>query len=117
MIVRIHLGDCLGNLSSNGGCLLAVGLGLVGDVGFLIGLVGAVDGNLDSDLTTLNLLAVHLVDSLLLQLLRSKSDEAEATTLAGLTSSLELLDHESRNRSESDLSRRRLVGLEKVLEL
>lgn len=88
-----------------------------GSVDIVISLIGAVDGNLDSDLATLDLLSVHLRNSLLLELLRGKSDEAEATSLASLTPSLKLLDHKSRNRSEGNLSGGRLVSLEKLNEL
>jgi hypothetical protein len=52
-----------------------------------------------------------------LQLLRSQGDEAEATTLARLTTSLELLDHETGNGTQGDLGRQRLVGGEKLLKL
>jgi hypothetical protein len=83
----------------------------------LISLIRAVNSNLDSDLTALNLLSVHLSNSLLLKFLRSQSDETEATTLAGLATSLKLLDHESGNRSESNLGRRGLIGLEELNEL
>jgi len=109
-------------------CLSSDGLGAVGGdwcvltlsswgVGFLVGLVWAVDGDLDSDLTTLDLLAVHLRDSLLLLLLGCESDEAEATTLAGLVASLELLDHEAGNWAKGDLGGSWLVGSEEFLEL
>jgi hypothetical protein len=83
----------------------------------LIRLVRAVNGNLDGNLTALNLLSVHLRNSLLLELLGSQSDEAETTTLAGLTTSLELLDHKSGNRSKSDLGGRGLISLEKLNKL
>jgi len=105
-------------LRGGGGSLLgAVVVLALGGVGLLVSLVRAVDGNLDSDLATLNLLPVHLRDSLLLLLLVGKSNEAEATTLAGLSASLELLDHEARDRAESNLGRRWLVGSEELLKL
>jgi hypothetical protein len=103
-----------GGLSSRGSLLLTVGsITLV----LLIGLVRAVNGNLDGNLTALNLLSVHLSNSLLLELLGSQSDETETTTLAGLTTSLKLLDHESGNRSKSDLGGRGLISLEKLNKL
>lgn len=80
-------------------------------------LSGGVDGDLDSDLTALNLLAVHLVASLLLELLRAEGDEAEATALARLAASLELLDHETGNGAESDLGVDWGVVLEDLQEL
>jgi hypothetical protein len=96
--------------------LLSSSLGS-GSVGILVGLVWAVDGDLDSDLTTLNLLAVHLSNSLQLLLLRGKSYETEPTTLAGLVAGLELLDHETRNWTKCDLGGGWLVSSEKLLEL
>ena len=86
-------------------------------IDFLIGLVWAVNGDLDSDLTTLNLLSVHLVDSLLLLLLRGEGDETEATSLTGLVAGLELLDHETRDWAKGDLGRRWLVSSKEFLEL
>jgi len=80
-------------------------------------LAWAVDGNLDCDFSTLDLLAVHLGNSLLLQLLRLKSNETEASALAWLVSGLELLDHESWNGSEGNLGRDGLVVVEEFLEL
>jgi hypothetical protein len=116
---RSRSGSSLGassrdGLSSRGSLLLSVGsITLV----LLIRLVRAVNGNLDGNLTALNLLSVHLRNSLLLELLGSQSDEAETTTLAGLTTSLELLDHKSGNRSKSDLGGRGLISLEKLNKL
>lgn len=75
-------------------------------------LAGAVDGNLDSDLTALNLLAVHLAASLLLEFFGSESNEAEATTLARLVAGLKLLDHEARDGAEGNLRAARRVVLE-----
>lgn len=73
-------------------------------------LARAVNGDLDSDLTSVNLFAIHLVDCLLLHLLRSKRDESKTTTLARLVACLKLLDHEARDWTESDLGGRRLVS-------
>lgn len=105
------------NLGGGGGRLMAVSFTLVRYVGLLVGLVRAVDGNFNSDLTTLNLLAVHLRNSFLLQLFGGESDEAEATTLAWLATCLEFLDHKSGNGSKGNLGRRRLVSFEEILEL
>jgi hypothetical protein len=54
---------------------------------------------------------------LLLQLLRGQRDEAEATALAGLAASLELLDHEAGDGAKGDLGGQGLVGFEQLLEL
>jgi hypothetical protein len=99
--------------------LLSAGSGALalGGIGLLVGLVGAVDGHLDGDLTSLNLLSVHLVDSLLLQLLGSQGNESETSALAGLTAGLKLLNHESGDGSESNLGRRGLVDLEELQKL
>ena len=110
------------HLSSRGssclGSLLGAVLSLLSrSVGLLIGLVGAINGDLDGDFTSLNLLAVHLSNGLLLQLLRGQGDESEATSLAGLTAGLELLDHEAGNGTQGDLGGRRLIGVEELLEL
>ena len=127
----IQSGDFVGEfsalqLSSRGGVwggswsssLLGAVLTLSGrSVGLLVGLVGAVDGDLDSNFSSLDLLAIHLVDSLLLQLLRRQCDETETTTLAGLTTCLELLDHEAGDGPQGNLGRGRLVGAEELLEL
>jgi hypothetical protein len=86
-------------------------------VSVLIGLVWAVDGDFDGDLTALDLLSVHFIHSLLLLFLGGKSNEAEATTLAGLIASLKLLDHETRDWSKGDLGRGWLIGSEEFLEL
>jgi len=113
-----HLGNHLG-----GGSLGLLGLlGAVGGLGLgalevIIRLVRAVDGNLDSDLTALDLLAVHLSHGLLLQLLRGQGNETEAAALASLAASLELLDHEAGDGAEGDLGRQRLVRVEQLLEL
>lgn len=78
---------------------------------------GAVDGDLDSDLTTFDFLPIHLLDGLLLQFLRSQRHETETTALAGLVPGLQLLNHEARDRAQSDLGRNGLVVLEDFLEL
>lgn len=111
-------------LSSSRGVLLARSrggggglLGLLSRVEGVILLAGAVDGDLDSDLTTLNLLGVHLLDGLLLLLLGAEGDETEATALTALVASLELLDHETRNGTQGDLGRDGLVGVEELFEL
>lgn len=109
-VLKVHLGG-------SGGCLLAVGLVLLRSVGLLISLVWAVDGDLHGNLASLDFLAVHLRNGLLLELLRGKGDEAEATALAGLATSLELLDHEAGDGAERNLGRRGLVVVEKFLEL
>lgn len=90
---------------SLGGGRLAVGLGLALDrsVGVFVLLAGAVDGDLNGNLATLNLLAVHVGASLLLKLFGFESDETKATALAGLVASLELANHETRDGAESDL--------------
>jgi hypothetical protein len=85
--------------------------------GGIVLLAGGVDRDLNGDLTALDLLAVHLGASLLLELLRAKGDETEATALAGLTASLELLDHEARNGAEGDLGLSGRVVLEDLEEL
>jgi hypothetical protein len=105
------------NLSSGrsgglGGLLGGIGGGSVGgSSGLALGgvhvvvvlLAGRVDRDLNGNLAALNLLAVHLGASLLLELLRAKGDESETTALAGLTTSLELLDHEAGDGAEGDL--------------
>lgn len=78
---------------------------------------GAVDGNLDRDLATFDLLAIHLLDSLLLQLLRGESDETEASSLARFVACGELFDHETWDGAESNLSGTWLVGSKEVFEL
>jgi hypothetical protein len=80
-------------------------------------LAGGVDSDLDGDLTALNLLAVHLVASLLLELLGAESDETEATALAGLVAGLELLDHEAGDGAEGDLGGGGGVVLEDLKKL
>lgn len=77
----------------------------------------AVNRDLNSDLTTLDFLPVHLRDSLLLELFGTKGDETETTTLAWLIAGLKLLDHEARNGAEGDLRRGWLVSCEELLKL
>ena len=77
----------------------------------------AVDGDLDCNLTTLDVLAIHLLDGLVLHFLVLQSNEAKATAFAGFVASLELLDHESWDRTEGDLGRRWLIGSEEFFEL
>ena len=74
-------------------------------------LAGAINRDLDGDLTTLNLFAVHLGARLLLQLFTREGAEAAATTLARLIASLELANHEFGDRAKSDFgSGRRVIG-------
>jgi hypothetical protein len=80
-------------------------------------LAGGVNRDLNGDLTALDLLAVHLGASLLLKLLGTKGDETETTALAGLTASLELLDHETGNGAEGDLGLGGGVVLEDLKKL
>lgn len=94
----------------------AVGLAL-GGVDIIVSLVGAINSDLDCDLTALDLFAIHLRDGLLLELLRGQSDEAEATTLASLATSLELLDHEAGDGAKGDLGGDGLVGIKEFLKL
>ena len=98
---------------------MLLGIGVLGSVlsNGIIFLAGAVDGNLDRDLASLDLLLVHLVDGLLLESFGAKGHEAEATTLAGLVAGLELLDHEAGDRPQGDLGGYRLVSSEKFFEL
>lgn len=106
--------DSSGGLAGlSGGVLLAIGLGL----DMVVLLTGGIDGDLNGNLATLNLLAVHLGAGLLLKLLGAQSNETEATALARLVAGLELLHHESRNGAEGDLGRGRLVVLEDLHEL
>lgn len=112
VLLTVHLSDW-GFLDGS-----SLGRGLsVFDILLSIFLAGAINSDLDSNLTSFNLLAVHLGDSLLLELLRGESDEAEATALASLTTSLKLLDHEAGNGAKSDLGRDRVVDGEQLLEL
>jgi len=80
-------------------------------------LAGTIDSDLDCDLTAVDLLAVHLTYGLLLQLLRSKRDKAEAATFARLVTSLKLLHHIAGDGTESDLGGGGAIGSEELLEL
>lgn len=108
-------------LSSSGSLSGAVGTlgGSLGSwsIGIIVGLVWAVDGDLDGDLTTLDLLSVHLSNGLLLHLLRGKSNETESTSLAGFVAGLELLDHEAGDGAKGDLGGGWLISSEEFLEL
>jgi hypothetical protein len=104
-----------GRGSSSGGS--GGGLTLSGGLHVVVLLSGRVNGDLDGDLTTLNLLSVHLRASLLLELLGAEGDETETTALAGLTTSLELLDHEAGDGTKSDLGLGGRVVLEDLEEL
>lgn len=86
-------------------------------IGIIVGLVWAVNCDLNSNFTALNLLSIHLLNGLLLLLLLRKSDETEATALAGFVAGLELLDHETGNWAKGDLSGGWLICSEKFLEL
>jgi hypothetical protein len=117
MFVR-HLG--LGGGSSRSVVLLGSGRSnlFVGrSIDILIFLSGAVNGNLDGDDATINILAVHLADGLGLKFLRGKVNESEAASLATLVASLQLLDHETGDRAKGNLGRDGLVGGENLLEL
>lgn len=98
---------------SRSSSLLRLGL----SVNIIVFLTGAVDGNLHSDDAAINVLAVHLANSLGLELLRGKVDEAKATGLAALVASLQLLDHEAGDGTQGNLGRDGLVGGEDLLEL
>lgn len=76
-----------------------------------------VNRDLNSNLATLDLLAVHVRAGLLLHLLTTESHEAEATALAGLVASLELANHELGDRAEGDLGGGGGVVGEKLKEL
>lgn len=88
-----------------------------GSLGIDIFLTRAVDGYLDSDFTTLDCLSVHLIHRLLLELFRAQGNESESTTFTGLAASLELGDHEARDRSEGNLGSSWAVGREEFLKL
>lgn len=80
-------------------------------------LAGAINGDLNSNLAAFHLLAIHLTNSLLLQLLRSKRYEAKTAALAGFVASLELLHHVASDGAKGDLSSGWVVGREEFLEL
>jgi len=66
-------------------------------------LAGAVNSNLDGNGAAINFLAVHLVDSLGLELLGGQVDETEAASLAALVAGLELFDHKARDWAQGNL--------------
>lgn len=76
-----------------------------------------VDCDLDRDFTALDNLAVHLLNRLLLHILRSERDEAKATTLTRLAALLQLTNHVARDGAKRNLGRLRLIVLEKFLKL
>lgn len=75
------------------------------------------DGNLDSDFPAVDLLSVHLLNSLLLHFLGGQGNKAEATSLAGLATSLKLANHVAGDRAEGNFGRFGLVGSKEFLEL
>lgn len=108
--------SCLGSGNLFCGTLGTVGavltvLPMLNVLGAIL-LAWAINGYLDCNFSSLNLLAIHLRDGLLLQLLRLQGNEAKASALSGLVSGLELLDHESWDWSEGDLGRDGLVVVE-----
>ena len=84
--------------------------GSTGGFGIDVFFAWAVDGDLDCNLTTINVFTIHLGDSLLLEFLRTEGNEAEATTFTWLVAGLELLDHETWDGTESDFGGSWLVG-------
>jgi hypothetical protein len=105
------------NLSSSDSGSLGGLLSGLGGSSLVVLLAGRVDRDLNGDLTAFDLLAVHLVASLLLELLGAEGDETETTALAGLTASLQLLDHEAGDGAEGDLGLSGRVVLEDLKEL
>lgn len=103
----------LGGSGGLGGLLVLVG----GGVDIVVLLSGAVNGDLDGNGTTINLLAIHLANGLGLELLVGEADETETAGLAALVASLELLDHEAGNGAQGNLGTDGLVGGEDLLEL
>lgn len=89
--------------SLGGGWSLSGGTILSWSGWVLVLLAGAVDRDLNSNLATLNLLAVHVGAGLLLKLLTRERHEAETTTLARLVAGLELADHELGDWAEGNL--------------
>lgn len=83
-------GSSLTTLSSSSGRVLVL-------------LSWAVDGDLDGNLATLNLLAVHVGARLLLELLARERHEAETAALAWLVAGLKLADHELGDGTKGDL--------------
>lgn len=123
-VVELNLANknlsSLGGNSGGGRVLLGRGVGLLVLVGGSIDIVllsGAVNGDLDRNGATVNVLAVHLADGLGLELLGSQVDESEATGLAALVASLQLLDHETGDGTEGNLGRNGRVVGEDFLEL
>ena len=116
---RRGLSGLLGGLSGGWGGLGGGGGSVVGggSLRSVVLLAGGVNRDLNGDLTALNLLAVHLVASLLLELLGAEGNETETTALARLTASLELLDHEAGDGAEGDLGLGGGVVLEDLEEL
>jgi hypothetical protein len=100
-----------------GSLLSGVGSITLSSIDVIVLLSGRVDRDLNGNLTALNLFAVHLVTSLLLELLRAEGNETKTAALAGLTTSLQLLDHEAGDGAESDLGLGRRVVLEDLKEL
>jgi hypothetical protein len=99
-----------------GRCSLSRGLNTLGVDVFVL-LAWAVNGDLDCNLSALDLLAIHLRASLLLKLLRRKGNETESTTFARFVAGLEFLDHETRNRAKRDLCPCRVEVFEDFQEL
>jgi hypothetical protein len=106
-----------GRALSGAGLGVSLGGTLDRSAGVLVLLARAVNSNLDSDLAALDLLAVHIGTGLLLHLLGGKSNKTEAAALAGFVASLELADHELRDRTKSDLGRGRLILSEDLEKL
>jgi hypothetical protein len=77
----------------------------------------AIDGDLDSNLTAVDLLSIHLTDCFLLQLLGSERNESEATPLAGLVAGLKFLYHVTSDGTKGNLGRGGVVSGEEFLEL
>lgn len=123
MYLRATARGFLSSLGGGGGRIIGLDHTILGErssaggLGVDVFLAGAVDSDLDSNLAAFDHLAVHLTDSLLLQLLRSERDKSEATTFASLTPGKELLDHVAGDRTESDLGGGRIVCGEQFLKL
>ena len=124
MMMRLHLSSGWGSdtaraLGSGWGDLavLLVFGGIRSSLESLVLLARAVDGDLDSELAALDLLAVHFGDGLLLRLFSWEGDEGEATSLTRLATRLKLADHEARDRPESELCAGGLIGSEELEEL
>jgi hypothetical protein len=102
-----------------GSLLSGVGVGgiTLSSLDVIVLLSRRVDRDLNGNLTAFNLFAIHLVTRLLLELLRTERDETKTAALAGLTTSLQLLDHETGDGAEGDLGLGRRVVLEDLKEL